>query len=142
MGKIYVWDHEIQYHEANQIQIAHHPNYTCWLEEARTMIMEGVGFGYERMEATGAISPVVSVSTKCHTMFCPSETLRIMVEIASYNGVHIWLCYRVIEETSGELRCTGESERCYLDMERKFISLKRSKSEIHTILDATKQGGT
>ena len=124
MGKTYVWDHKIQYYETDQMQIAHHSNYIRWFEEARTAAMEEAGLGYEEMEAAGVISPVVSVSAKYHKMSRFPETLRIG--------------YRVTEKTSGELRCTGESEHCYLDESHRLISLKRSKPEIHAILDAMK----
>ena len=138
MGKTYVWDHKIQYYETDQMQIAHHSNYIRWFEEARTAAMEEAGLGYEEMEAAGVISPVVSVSAKYHKMSRFPETLRIAVEIADYNGARMRLRYRVTEKTSGELRCTGESEHCYLEAAHKLISLKRSKPEIHAILDAMK----
>ena len=100
--------------------------------------MEEAGLGYEEMEAAGVISPVVSVTAKYHMMSRFPEILRIAVEIAEYNGARMRLRYRVTEKASGELRCTGESEHCYLDAEHRLISLKRSKPEIHAILDAMK----
>ena len=130
-----------------------HPNYKNAVLKAkdRSTVVTGRSLGhparvlhnklsrkYEEMEAAGVISPVVSVSAKYHKMSRFPETLRIAVEIADYNGARMRLCYWVTEKTSGELRCTGESEHCYLDAEHKLISLKRSKPEIHAILDTMK----
>ena len=37
--------------------IVHHSNYIRWFEEARTDLMDQIGFGYEEMEERGIIGP-------------------------------------------------------------------------------------
>ena len=43
------------------------------------------------------------------------DTVIINVKVIKYNGVKITLEYTVIDEKTGEVRCTGESEHCFLD---------------------------
>ena len=50
-----------------------------------------------------------------------------------YNGVKITLEYTVIDEKTGEVRCTGESEHCFLDTSGCPVSLKRSLPELNVM---------
>ena len=100
------YKHLVQYYETDQMGIVHHSNYIRWFEEARSYILEENGFGYKKMEELGIISPVLSVN-------------------ARYNSV--------VDEKTGEVRCTGESEHCFLDASGSPVSLKRSLPELNVI---------
>ena len=52
------YQHTVQYYETDQMQISHHSNYIRWMEEARVAFLACIGFPYEKIEASGLISPV------------------------------------------------------------------------------------
>lgn len=78
-----VYRHKTQYYETDQMGIVHHSNYIRWFEEARTDFLEKLGMGYDRMEAEGIISPVLSVSCEYRTMTHFGETVAIAVALTN-----------------------------------------------------------
>lgn len=53
--------HRVQYYETDRMGITHHSNYIRWMEEARVAFLEEIDWGYDRLEAEGVVSPVLSV---------------------------------------------------------------------------------
>ena len=131
-----VYRHKTQYYETDQMGIIHHSNYIRWFEEARTDFLEKLGMGYDKMEAEGIISPVLSVSCEYRTMTHFGETVAVAVALTKYNGVRLDLEYTVTNADSGEVRAVGTSEHCFLDREGNILFLKRSSPEYHKMLEA------
>ena len=124
-----VYRHKTQYYETDQMGIIHHSNYIRWFEEARTDFLEKLGMGYDKMEAEGIISPVLSVSCEYRTMTHFGETVAVAVALTKYNGVRLELEYTVTNADSGEVRAVGTSEHCFLDREGNILCLKRCSPE-------------
>lgn len=131
-----VYRHKTQYYETDQMGIIHHSNYIRWFEEARTDFLKKLGMGYDKMEAEGIISPVLSVSCEYRTMTHFGETVAVAVALTKYNGVRLELEYTVTNADSGEVRAVGTSEHCFLDREGNILFLKRSSPEYHKMLEA------
>ena len=55
--------HKIKYYETDRMGITHHSNYIRWMEEARLDWLEAIGWGLDRIEETGVVSPVVSITS-------------------------------------------------------------------------------
>ena len=60
--------HKVQYYETDTMKIVHHSNYVRWMEEARVDMLEQMGIGYDVMERSGILSPVLSVSCEYKSM--------------------------------------------------------------------------
>ena len=131
-----VYRHKTQYYETDQMGIIHHSNYIRWFEEARTDFLEKLGMGYDKMEAEGIISPVLSASCEYRTMTHFGETVAVAVALTKYNGARLELEYTVTNADSGEVRAVGTSEHCFLDREGNILFLKRSSPEYHKMLEA------
>ncbi len=93
--------------------------------------MNQFGISYRRMEESGIISPVVSVSCQYKSMVHFDDTVQIQAKVVKYNGVRLDLEYEVTDSTTGELRTRGTSTHCFLDREGRVISLKRDQPEVH-----------
>ncbi len=109
-----VYVHRVQYYETDQMDCVHHSNYIRWFEEARCFLMEKLGFGYDRMEALGVLSPVLAVQAQYRSMTRFGETVEIAAAIEHYTGVKIVFSYTVRDQATGEVRCTGKTEHCFL----------------------------
>lgn len=129
------YQHQVQYYETDQMGIAHHSNYIRWFEEARSYILTEIGMGYEKMEEMGIISPVLSVSAKYKTMTHYYDIVNVALEVTKYNGIKLAIKYTISDSKTGEIRCVGSSEHCFLDKSGKPISLKRNYPEIDAILE-------
>lgn len=125
--------HNAKYYETDQMAIVHHSNYIRWFEEARIDWLEQVGIPYDAMEARGIIIPVIGVTAEYKTMTRFKETVRIECRLESYNGVRFSVSYRVYNDKTGELRCTGTSSHCFLNRDYKPIVLKRAAPDYDAI---------
>ena len=101
--------HKVQYYETDQMGIVHHSNYIRWFEEARTDLMDQIGFGYEEMEEQGILSPVLSVEADYLRMVHFGDTVTIETHIQSYNGIKLTVAYEVIDDKTGMVHCRGTS---------------------------------
>lgn len=125
-----LYEHKVQYYETDQMGVVHHSNYIRWFEEARSYVLEQVGFGYDRMEELGIISPVLEVSAKYRSMTRYADVVTIETKLTAYNGIRMTLEYTIRDKETGEIRCTGESKHCFLNREGNLLRLTGTYPEI------------
>lgn len=101
------YEHVVQYYETDRMGCVHHSNYIRWFEEARTWLMAEGGFGYDRMEALGVMSPVLKAEAEYRTMARFGETVVIETRVEQYTGTRIAFSYAVRDKATGALRCQG-----------------------------------
>lgn len=128
-----IYEHKAQYYETDQMGIIHHSNYIRWFEEARTDMLDQIGFGYDQMEASGIIIPVLSINCDYKSMVRYGDTVQIIPKIEVFTGVKLVISYRILDKTTKELRTTGESHHCFLTKEHRVTSLKRSNQEMFDV---------
>ncbi len=117
--------HKVQYYETDTMKIVHHSNYVRWMEEARVDMLEQLGIGYDVMERSGILSPVLSVSCEYKSMTRFPETVIVSVRLARYTGVRFDLEYEIRDEKTDALRTVCKSSHCFIDESGKPISLRR-----------------
>lgn len=117
--------HKVQYYETDTMKIVHHSNYVRWMEEARVDMLEQMGIGYDVMERSGILSPVLSVSCEYKSMTRFPETVIVSVRLARYTGVRFDLEYEIRDEKTDALRTICKSSHCFIDESGKPISLRR-----------------
>ena len=125
--------HKVQYYETDQMGIVHHSNYIRWFEEARTDLMDQIGFGYEEMEERGILSPVLSVEADYLRMVHFGDTVTIETHIQSYNGIKLTVAYEVIGDKTGMVHCRGTSKHCFINRDGRPLSLQQACPEIHRL---------
>ena len=126
--------HRVQYYETDQMGCVHHSNYIRWFEESLSDYLAYLGMDYDKMEAAGVISPVLTVEAAYRSMTRYGEEVSIEVTVKKYNGVKIFLEYHIRDKKDGTLRCSGQTSHCFLNREGKPLSLKKEKPEWHELL--------
>lgn len=121
-----IYERRVNYYETDQMGIVHHSNYIRWFEEARLYFMEEAGVPYKQMEDDGIMSPVLGVSATYKVPAKYGQKVLIYVWIESFNGIRMRCAYKVVESDTGALCATGTSDHCFVNMEFKPISLKKS----------------
>ena len=53
--------HKVNYYETDKMGITHHSNYVRFMEEARVDFLEQLGWSFDKLEAKGVASPVLSL---------------------------------------------------------------------------------
>jgi acyl-CoA thioester hydrolase len=134
--EIMKYEHKTQYYETDQMGVVHHSNYIRWMEEARVDLMRQLGIGMVEMEAMGIIIPVLSVSCEYKSMTRFDDRVTISLKAKSYNGIKLFLDYKITNSATGETKAVGSSSHAFLTKEGKPLSLKKSYPELHRIFDA------
>ena len=125
--------HEVKYYECDRMGITHHSNYIRFMEEARVDWMDQLGFGFDRMEAEGVVSPVVAV--ECHYKH-PStfkDVIEINVKVAEMTPMKIFFSYTMT--VGGHPVCTATSTHCFLENNRPISLEKRFPDLYRSVLD-------
>ena len=105
--------HEVKYYETDKMGITHHSNYIRFMEEARLDWMDQLGYGFDRMEAEGIVSPVVGVSCNYRKATTFKDVIEITVKIKKLSEVKLVIGYEM--RVDGKLVCTGETVHCFFD---------------------------
>ena len=127
---MYSYNRRAQYHETDQMGIIHHSNYVKWMEEARIVFLDQIGFSYRKVEEQGVISPVVDISVSYKKQVHFDDEIEISVKIHKYNGITLELEYEFFNKTRNEICTTALSRHCFM-ADGKLISLKKSLPELH-----------
>lgn len=131
-----LYEHQAHYYETDQMGIIHHSNYIRWFEEARTNLLDQMGFGYDQLEKLGIIIPVLAITCTYKSMVYFNDCVYIIPKIEAFNGVRLTVSYQILDKTTGELRTTGESKHCFLDKNNRPISLKKQQPKTYELFDA------
>lgn len=128
-----MYQHTVQYYETDKMGITHHSNYIRWMEEARVNFLSTLGYGFDRLEAEGIVSPVVSVECEYKKVTTFPETIGIEVCVEEFKGVKLKLAYTMLNE-AGEVVCRAHSVHCFLDSTGKPARLNRDNPEFYQTL--------
>ena len=104
--------HKVHYYETDRMGITHHSNYIRWMEEARVNFLDQAGWGFDRMEADGIVSPITHVDCDFKKTTTFQDVVEIQVRIEEYNGVRMTIGYEMY--CRGELAAVGHSGHCFL----------------------------
>lgn len=105
--------HEVKYYECDRMGVTHHSNYVRFMEEARIWWLDRLGYGYERMEAEGIVSPVVALSCNYKRTTTFKDKIEISVKVAEMTGLKLSFSYEM--RVGGTLVCTASSTHCFLE---------------------------
>ena len=115
--------HEVKYYECDRMGITHHSNYIRFMEEARVDWMDQLGFGFEKMEAEGVVSPVVSVECRYRQPSTFKNVIEIAVNVDETSPLKVIFAYTMTVE--GKVVCTATSTHCFLENGRPISLEKR-----------------
>lgn len=122
--------HEVNYYETDKMGITHHSNYIRFMEEARIDWMDQLGYGFDRMEAEGIVSPVVAASCNYKKTTTFKDKIEISVKVKQLSEVKLILAYDM--RVDGKTVCTGETVHCFFDGGRPAVI----KDRFPTLYDA------
>lgn len=131
------WQHLVQYYETDATGIVHHSNYVRWLEEARTWLMNDLGYDYAQMEADGVIVPVLAIDAHFKRMIKFGEKVNIAAHVSQFNGVTMTLTYEITDTETGKVKAFGTSRHAFLSKDTyRPISLRRKLPDVYDLFKA------
>lgn len=126
--------HDVKYYETDKMGITHHSNYIRWMEEARVDFMSKIGWGYDKMEEMGIISPVTAVNCQYKKSTTFNDTVLIKTDVKEYKGVRIIISYEMRNLSTEEIVFTGTSEHCFLKVNGHPLRLKKDFPAFDSVL--------
>ena len=106
------------------------------MEEARIDYLERLGWGYDKLEKMGIISPVLSVDCKYKQSTTFPDEVVISVTMREFNGVRFTLAYEMRKLPEQTVVCTAVSEHAFLDGEFKPLRLKKEYPDFYEAMKA------
>lgn len=126
--------HKVNYYETDRMGITHHSNYLRFMEEARVDFLEKIGWGYDKLEAMGIISPVTAVSCQYKESTTFNDNIDVYVRVKDFKGVKLVIEYEMIKTSNGHTALIGTSEHCFLNSSLRPVRLDRECPEFYTKL--------
>lgn len=115
--------HKVKYYECDRMGITHHSNYIRFMEEARVDLLDQLGYGFEKMEADGVVSPVTEVNCVYRKTTTFQDEIEIEVRLAKVSTLKFSFAYTGRKD--GEVVFTGESTHCLMENGRPVVLKKR-----------------
>ena len=125
--------HTVRYYECDRMGITHHSNYIRFMEEARIDWMDQLGYGFERMEAEGVVSPVLAV--ECHYKHSTTFKDEIAIEVEVAEITTLKIRFRYTMRVKDTVVCTAESLHCFMENGRP-VALEQRFPDFYRILMA------
>ena len=122
--------HKVNYYETDKMGITHHSNYIRWMEEARINFLEQIGFGYDKLEKDGIISPVISVECDYKMTTTFGDSVEISTEVEEFKGVKLVIKYTMQKTDTNEIVLIGRTKHCFISSNNKPIILKKEFPEL------------
>jgi acyl-CoA thioester hydrolase len=132
MQEIKPYSHKINYYETDKMSVTHHSNYIRYMEEARVDFLDQIGWGYDKIEAAGIISPTLSVTCNYKKSTTFPQTIVLYTGVEKLTAVKLFLCYEM--KVDGELVSTGTSSHCFLGTDGKPLLIEKQFPELYKIL--------
>lgn len=134
---MHIYRHEIRYYECDRMGITHHSNYVRIMEEARIDYLDKLGWGFDRIEADGVVSPVVSIECKYKSPTTFKDIVEVEVSICNMSDLKFEFKY--IMRKDGKLVAEGHSVHCFTENGRPVVIAKRLPELYNRIIKAQSQ---
>ncbi len=134
MKKIVPYVHRVQYYETDKMGIVHHSIYIRWFEEARIDMLDQLGIGFDKIEARGIMSPILSVDCRYLQPVRFGEDVVISSELTEFNGIRCTIQYEIRGKDDGELRTKGNTCLAFLKSDGTILRMKKEHPDIYETL--------
>ncbi|MCQ2135847.1 MAG: acyl-CoA thioesterase [Bacteroidales bacterium] len=115
--------HKVNYYECDKMGVTHHSNYIRFMEESRIDFLDQLGYGFDRMEAEGIVSPVVAVECNYKKTTTFKDEITIEIKISEVSTLKMKISYTM--KVQGKVVCTGVTTHCFFENGRPAIIPER-----------------
>ena len=131
---MHVYQHEVKYYECDRMGITHHSNYVRFMEEARVDFLDKVGYGFDRIEAEGVVSPVIAITCTYKHPTTFKDVIDIEVAITKMQDLKFEFTYTM--RVGDKVVCVGQSTHCFTENGRPVVIAKRLPELYQAIVGA------
>jgi len=117
--------HKVCYYETDKMGITHHSNYIRWMEEARVDYLDQIGFGYDRLEELGVMSPVIGINAEYKESTRFNDEVLIEAKIKEFKGVRLVIEYVMTNAKTNNVVLIGTSMHCFIGENNMPVMLRK-----------------
>lgn len=107
----------VRYGETDQMGVVYHGNYAQYFEMGRTEWLRKMGFSYRKMEESGIMLPVISLSINYKRSASYDDLLKVRTKLVNKPSVKIEFDYEILNEKD-EVLTTGNSVLAFIDINK------------------------
>ena len=129
----------IRYGETDMMGVVHHANYVLYFEDARTRLIEELGYPYEQIEREGFMAPIVSVELHYGKPLRYGDKPVVRTRVAAVSPMKVTFSYEIFEsrealEAGEKPNCSGQSVHCIVEAASfKPVSMKKATPELYRL---------
>ncbi len=105
----------VRYEETDCSGVVYHANYFKYFEVGRTELMRSLGAPYRELEDLGLLLTVVEADAHYQSPARYDDLLRVDTALAEHSGARVRFHYRVFDDATGALLCSGSTRLGCLD---------------------------
>ncbi len=131
---MHTYQHEVRYYECDRMGVTHHSNYVRFMEEARVDYLDHLGFGFDKIEAKGLFSPVVSIQCNYKSPTTFKDLVVVEVFVSHLSEMKFGFSYTM--RVGAKTVCTAQSTHCFIENGRPVALSKRLPELYQAIKEA------
>lgn len=108
----------VRYGETDQMGVVHHGNYALYLEMGRIEWLRKLGISYKKMEETGIMLPVISMSLNYKKSAYYDDVIHVKTQLKNRPTAKIEFEYEITDD-QGEIIATAQVVLAFMDVKTK-----------------------
>ena len=112
-----------QFYDLDPMQVVWHGNYPRFLEQARTALMEKIGYSFAEMAESGFLWPIVDMRIKYVRPIVLRQEIEVTATLKDYLHA-LKIDYRIIDRISGEVLTKAQTMQAAVSAETRELSLE------------------
>jgi acyl-CoA thioester hydrolase len=123
---------EIPFHDVDVMGVVWHGHYIKYFEQARTALLQKIGFDYPQMSELGYVWPVVECYVKYLRPIRYSQRIKVDVQLVEYEN-RLRMAYVITDMNTGEKLTKGETTQVAIDIKTKELQFVSPRAFIDMV---------
>ena len=114
---------QAQFYDLDPMQVVWHGNYARFLEQARTALMEKIGYSFAEMAESGYLWPIVDLRIKYVRPVILRQEIEVTATLTDYLHA-LKIDYRIADRASGEVLTKAQTMQAAVSAETRELCLE------------------
>jgi acyl-CoA thioester hydrolase len=110
-----------EFYDLDPMNVVWHGNYVRYLEVARCVLLEQIGYGYQEMQRSGYAWPVIDLRLRYYRPLRFAQKFDILVAIVEWEN-RLKMTYLLTDQATGDKIARGHTVQVAVDLESEEMS--------------------
>lgn len=113
---------KVPFHDVDVMAMVWHGHYVKYFEEARSALLDRIGYNYMEMQASGYVWPIIDMRIKYIKPIRFGSSIRIQATLVEYEN-RLKIDYLITDAATGERLTKGYTCQVAVDIETREMRL-------------------